>query len=83
MIKKLKRMREEGPTRNQKWGILKYVSAEKSYEKSEIIQDQRTYVSGFLGQKMGYDRWPYLSFFVWRLDDKIFDSTGWRDLNTK
>jgi len=39
-------MREEGPTRNQKkWGILKYLSAEISFEKSEIIQDHRTRVS--------------------------------------
>jgi len=31
-----KKMREEGPTRNKKWGILKYHSAEISFEKSEI-----------------------------------------------
>jgi len=42
-----------------------------------------TRVSGVLGQKSGYDRCPYLSFFVWRLEDKIFNSTGRRDLNTK
>jgi len=30
--------REEGPTQNKKWGILKYLSAEISFEKSEIIQ---------------------------------------------
>jgi len=48
-------MREEGPNRNQKWGILKYLSAEISSEKLEIIPDQRTCVSGVLGQKMGYD----------------------------
>ena len=34
---KLKKMREEGPNR-KKWGILKYVSAEISFEKSETIQ---------------------------------------------
>jgi len=48
-------MREEGPNRNKKWGILKYLSAEISSEKSEIIPDQRTRVSGVLGQKLGYD----------------------------
>jgi len=48
-------MREEGPNRNKKWGILKYLSAEISFEKSEIIPDQITRVSGVLGQKMGYD----------------------------
>jgi len=38
-IKKIKlKMREEGPNRNKKWGILKYLSAEISFEKSEIIQ---------------------------------------------
>jgi len=47
--------REEDPTRNQKWGILKYLSAEISFEKPEIIQDHRTRVSGVLGQKFGYD----------------------------
>jgi len=46
---------EEGPTRNQKWGILKYLSAEILFEKSETIQDHRTRVSVILGQKMGYD----------------------------
>ena len=51
-------MREDGPTRNKKWGILKYLSAEISYEKSETIQDQWTRVSGVLGQKLGYDILP-------------------------
>ena len=35
---KSKIKRAEGPTRNQKWGILKYLSAEISSEKLEIIQ---------------------------------------------
>jgi len=48
-------MREEGPTRNKKWGILKYLSVEISFEKSAIIQRQTTRVSGVLGQKLGYD----------------------------
>jgi len=76
-------MREEGPTQNKKWGILKYLSVEISFEKSETIHDQQTRVSGDLGQKLGYDRCPYLSFFVRRFEDEIFDSTGRRDLNTK
>jgi len=42
-----------------------------------------TCVSGVLGQKFGYDRCPYLSFFVRRFEEEIFDSTGRRDLNTK
>jgi len=42
-----------------------------------------TCVSSTLGQKLRYDRCPYLSFFVQRLEDEIFDSTGRRDLNTK
>jgi len=67
----------------KKWGILKYLSAEISFENSEIIQDHRTRVSDVLGQKLGYDRCSYLSFFVQRLEDEIFDSTGRRDLNTK
>jgi len=75
--------REEDPTRNQKWGILKYLSTEISFEKSKIILGLTTCVSGVLGQKLGYDRCPYLSFFVRRFEDGIFDSTGWRDLNTK
>jgi len=42
-----------------------------------------TRVSGVLGQKLGYDRCPYLSFFVRRFEDEIFDSISRRDLNTK
>jgi len=71
------------PELEQKWGILKYLSAEISFEKSEIIQGQMTRVSDVLGQKLGYDRCPYLSLFVRRFEDEIFDSTGRRDLNTK
>jgi len=51
----MKIKREEGRTRNKKWGILKYLFAEISFEKSKIIPDQRTCVSGVLGQKLGYD----------------------------
>jgi len=76
-------MREEGPNRNKTWCILKYLSAEISYEKSENFFGQRTRVSGILGQKMRYDRCPYLSFFVRILEDEIFDLTGRRDLNTE
>jgi hypothetical protein len=35
-----------------------------------------------VGQKLGYDRCPYLSFFVRRLKGEVFDLTGRRDLNT-
>jgi len=48
-------MREESPTRNKKWGILKYFFVEISFEKSETIQDHWTRVSVILGQKMRYD----------------------------
>ena len=37
-IKLKKKLREEGQTRNQKWGILKYLSAEIFTETSEIDQ---------------------------------------------
>ena len=60
--KKIK-MREEGPNQNKKWGILKYL-CKISFEKSKIIPDRMTRVSGVLGQKLGYDRCPYLSFFA-------------------
>jgi len=57
---KIRIKREEGPTRNQTWGILKYISVKISFEKSETIQDQRANVSGVLGQKLGYDTfWPF------------------------
>ncbi|KEH16016.1 hypothetical protein MTR_0378s0010 [Medicago truncatula] len=46
-------------------------------------QSQTTRVSGTLGQKLGYDKCPYLSLFVQRFEDEIFDSMGRRDLNTK
>jgi len=80
---KIKMKCEEDPTRNKKWGILKYLSAEISFEKSAIIRRQTARVSGALCQKLGYDRCLYLSFFVQRFEDEIFDSTGRRDLNTK
>jgi len=48
-------MREEGPNRKKKRGILKYLSVEISSEKSEIIQRHRTCVSVTLGQKLGYE----------------------------
>jgi len=54
LIKIIKKC-EEGPTRKQKWGILKYLSAENSFKKSETIQGQRTRVSGILGQKLGHN----------------------------
>ena len=67
----------------KKWGILKYLSAEFFSKKPENILGQRVYECRFLGQKLGYDRCPYLSFFIWRLEDEIFDLIGRRDLNTK
>jgi len=45
------------------------------------MQSQTTRVSDVLGQKLGYDRCPYLSFFAWRFEDVIFDLTSRRDLN--
>jgi len=68
---------------NQKWGILKYFSAKISLEKSKTIQGQKTYECRTLGQKLGYDRCTYLSFFVRRFEDGIFELTGRRDLNTE
>jgi len=47
--------------RNKKWGILKYLSAEFFFEKSENIMGQRVYKCRILGQKSGYDIFPYLS----------------------
>jgi len=36
-----------------------------------------------LGQKLGYDRCPYSSFFGWRFEDEIFNSMDRRDVNTE
>jgi len=44
-----------------------------STEKSETIQEQTVYESKTLGKKLGYDRCPYLSFFVRRFEDEIFN----------
>jgi len=79
----IKKNERRGPVSEQKWGTSKYLSVEILFEKSATIQGSTTRVSGVLGQKLGYDRCPYLSFFVRRLEDEIFDSTGRRDLNTK
>jgi len=55
-IKKIKlKMREDGPIRNKKWGILKYLSAEFFTEKSEITRGQMARVIGVFDQKLGYD----------------------------
>jgi len=56
MEMKIKKKREESPTRNQTWGILKYLSVEFFTETSKIDQGQMMCVSGILGQKLGYDR---------------------------
>jgi len=58
---------EEGPTRNKKWGILKHLSVEISFEKSAIIRRQTARVSGALGQKLGYDTTSYNSLIEDRL----------------
>ena len=50
-------MREESSTRNQTWGILKYLYAEFFTETSKIDQGQMMCVSGILGQKLGYDNY--------------------------
>jgi len=56
-IKNKNKIKESrGPELEQTWGILKYLSAEISFEKSKIIQGQMTRVSDILGQKLGYDR---------------------------
>jgi len=49
------KQREKRARIAKEWGILKYLSAEISFENSEIIQDHRTRVSDVLGQKLGYD----------------------------
>jgi len=55
-IKNKNKIKESrGPELEQKWGILKYLSVEISFEKSVIIQGPTTRVSGALGQKLGYD----------------------------
>ena len=58
----MKTQREEGPTRNQTWGILKYLSAEFFAENQGSIRTRRrmnvgstTRISDMLGQKLGYD----------------------------
>jgi len=44
-----------GPESEQKWGILKYLSAEISSEKSKTIQGQTAYECRILGQKLRFD----------------------------
>ena len=59
---KIKIKREEGPTRNLIWGILKYLSAEfslkiRDWSGSDDVWmwGQTTRVSDVFGQKLGYD----------------------------
>jgi len=55
-IKNKNKIKEsKGPELEQKWGILKYLSAEISFEKSNIIQGQMTRVTNVLGQTLEYD----------------------------
>jgi len=70
------------PKINQKWVILKYLSAEIFLEKTKYSWPKDMW-NGILGQKLGYNKCPYLSFFVRRPEDEIFDSTSRRDLNTE
>jgi len=58
-IKTKKIKREEGPNWNKKWGIWKHLSAEISFEKSEIIQGQTTYECRILGSKIGVWHLPW------------------------
>jgi len=79
----IKKKCEEGPTRNKKMRYFKIPLCRNFVRKAGDYSERMTRVSGVLGQKLGYDKCPYLSFFVWRFEDEIFDSTGRRDLNTK
>ena len=72
-----------GPDSEQKMRYFKIPLCWNFVQEVRDYSDRMTRVNGSLGQKLGYDRCPYLSFFVWRLEDEIFDSTGRRDLNTK
>jgi len=65
IIEKLKK-REEGPTQNQKWGILKHLSAEFFSKKSKTIQGKKTYECRILGQKLGYDNDVETLIWFWR-----------------
>ena len=55
-LKEKNKLREEAPTQNQTWGILKYLSAEIFTETLEIDQGRVMRVSGTLGQKLEYDK---------------------------
>ena len=86
METKIKKMKIErrGPDSEPKWGILKYLSAEfftKNQSRMAYECRVKRHVS-VIGQKLGYDRCPYLSFFVRRFEDENFDLTSRRDLNT-
>jgi len=52
---KIKKWEKRARIRTKKWGILKYLSAEISFEKLEFIRRPRTRVSVVLGQRLGYD----------------------------
>jgi hypothetical protein len=47
----------------------------------QCTRDRKSFEIVFLGPKSGYDSYPYLSFFVRRVKNGIFDSTGRRYLN--
>ena len=55
----------------QKWGILKYLSAEFFTEKSETIQDQTVYECKTLGQKLGNDNYESGESHTWIRDVNV------------
>ena len=74
-IKKIKLKKWEKRARiGKKWGILKYLSAEISFEKSKIIPDQRTCASGVLGQKLGYDSDVHLFKIVFAITTLFYSN---------
>ena len=75
--------KRRGPVSEQKMRYFKIPLSRNFARKAGDYSDRMTLVSGVLGQKLGYHRCPYLSFFVWRFEDEIFDLTGRRDVNTK
>lgn len=62
---------------------MRYFKIALFWKDKKKYPDQKTCENGILGQKLGFNRCPYWSFFVPRLEYEIFDSTGRRDLNTE
>jgi len=87
---KTKIEREEGPTQNQIWGILKYLSAEIFIEMQRSIGVGRHVNVGSndtcqwrLRSKIGVWQMPLFKFLRHRDLKENFKSTGRRDLNIK